>query len=92
MRPNTAFPSPFALSRLRGPLLLALLIAGLTACRTTRPEATQPPPATTAAVGVNLSELQQSLASARGSLTAARTDLSDADAKAVRIQESIRNW
>jgi len=71
---------------------LAILAIALPACRATRPAAQQPPAATTAAVGLNLADLDQSLTRARGDLTAARTDLSAADAKAVRIQESIRNW
>jgi hypothetical protein len=50
------------------------------------------PHASTAAVGVDLDGLGQSLGKARGSVDGVRSDLSAVDAKAVRIQQQIRNW
>ncbi|MEI6278292.1 MAG: hypothetical protein WCQ16_02770 [Verrucomicrobiae bacterium] len=69
------------------PVLIALLFcAGCTAKPTVVPRAS------TAAVGVNLDQLQESLSQAQAQVKGIRGNLSEVDAKAVRIQESIRHW
>lgn len=50
------------------------------------------PHASTAAVGNNLTNLGNSINSAQQNVKDVRGNLSEVDAKAVRIQESIRNW
>jgi len=70
--------------------LLALTVLLTFAGCTTKPTAV--PRASTAAVGVNLNELGDSLGAARSNVAGIRGNLSEVDAKAVRIQESIRNW
>lgn len=52
----------------------------------------QAPQASTAAVGVNLDELGESLGKARTNVDGVRSDLSEVDAKAVRIKEAINHW
>ena len=52
----------------------------------------QLPRVSTAAVSNNLNQLADSLASANQNVQAIQGKLSEIDAKAVRIQESIRHW
>lgn len=58
------------------------------ATHTGRPQ----PKASTSAVGTNLNSLGNSISSAQESVKGVRGTLSEVDAKAVRIQEYIKNW
>jgi outer membrane murein-binding lipoprotein Lpp len=69
-------------------LFAAYALAG---CHTVKPIKSSITPST-AAVGADLDKLSQSLDSAKKNVDATRAKLSEVDAKAVRIQESIRNW
>jgi len=71
-------------------IMLLLAVLCLTAGCKSIPS--QAPHASTAAVGVNLDELGRSLGNARSNVDGVRSDLSEVDAKAVRIKEAIRNW
>jgi hypothetical protein len=80
-------PSPVWLLLILALVSLAMMF--FTSCRSTGGGA---PHASTAAVGVDLDGLGQSLGKARGSVDGVRSDLSAVDAKAVRIQEALRKW
>ena len=72
-------------------IALLLAVLALAACE----HAPEKQPAlvpNTALVGVDLDKLSQSLDVAKKNVDATRSKLSEVDAKAVRIQESIRNW
>ena len=68
-------------------LATMILVAGL-GCQAI-PDA---PGASTAAVGGSLDDLGRSLGNARCEVEGIRADLSEVDAKSIRIQEAIRNW
>lgn len=69
--------------------ILLLSILALAACQH-HPNANAPK-ASTAAVGVNLDNLGQSLGAANSSVSGIRTDLSEVDSKAVKIRNLIRS-
>lgn len=70
-------------------ILIAAILASYMGCAT---KSVTLPKASTAAVSNNLNQLADSLAEANRNVKDIKGKLSEIDAKAVRIQESIRNW
>ena len=68
--------------------LLLLSILAIVGCQHPQ-KRTGAPQASTAAVGVNLNNLSQSLGKAQDSVTGIRKSLSEVDSKAVLIHEAI---
>ncbi len=72
--------------------VMAGLCLALSACTHTQPKPFIPPRASTAAIGVKLEELNQTLDQLASSNEATKRSISQIDDKAVQIQEALRNW
>lgn len=72
--------------------IIIAVICAFTLCAGCAHKSATLPRASTAAVSNNINQLNDSIGKVRQNVSDVKGKLSEIDAKAVRIQESIRNW